>query len=82
MQIKRETKVYVETSDGKEMLEGHRYIFSIEDKSYIGTYKGVNNRGHLRFGNVLSKADVTFNVSPKSIDICTEANVIVGKLEK
>lgn len=81
MQIKKETKIYVETTDGKEMLVNNRYVFSIADKSYIGIYKGVNNRGALRFKNVLSQADVTFNVMPNSIDACYVANVIVGKGE-
>lgn len=79
MDIKKITEIVVTTSDGKKMVEGKRYVFSVENKSYVGSFAGVTNRGAIKFKNVLK--DVDFCVMPKSIDVCKEYNLIVGKEE-
>lgn len=80
MQIKRETKVFVETTDGNPMVIGDRYVFAVDGKSYIGDYAGISKRGAIEFENVLQ--DCKFAVMPKSIDFCYKSNVIVGKVDK
>lgn len=77
MKINKEMKISVLTTDGKEMDEGLTYVFTADNRSYVGIYQGVSKKGALRFKDVL--VDAGFTVMPGRIEKCFEAFVDVNE---
>lgn len=66
MEIKKETKKYAVSEDGKELKAGMLCEFVVEDRSLCGIYQGITKRGALQFQNTV-ETDVFYNVMPASI---------------
>ena len=69
MEIIRETKSYIQTTDGKPINIGDRVLYTSGGKAYLGVFTGITKRSDLEF-EFDDSADTSFMwaIKPSSID--------------
>lgn len=68
IKIEKETMIFLSDNNGRAIELGDDLVFSTNDgKVMCGTYKGIANRGALKFVGWNELENVEFHVMPKSI---------------
>lgn len=77
MELVKETKVSVLTTNGEKIEVGDTVVFNLEDRCCVGVYMGITDRGALKFSGKIAGTDVKFHIMPRSIKEIYKADVKV-----
>lgn len=73
MKLTEIKETFVETTDGKRMVEGSTYIFIVGGKEFVGTYLGFAPRGMMEFESIVNKDKMSYKLF--SIDKIFEVEI-------
>ena len=69
MEIIRETKQFIQTTDGKPINVGDKVLYTSGGKTYLGVFVGITKRSDLEFEfDDLTDTSFMWAIKPSSID--------------